>query len=99
MNMQHTTRPRGAADGALRRHLRIEAPLDRATVTVRPIEAGDAAALARVLNTDAISRFIPRPPGTPARFRDFILWTQAEQRAGRQQCFAIVPQLSRTAAG
>jgi RimJ/RimL family protein N-acetyltransferase len=55
--------------------------------------------LLRLVTTDAVTRFVPPPPDTLQKIEEFIAWTTAEHRAGRQWCFAIVPHGSSTAAG
>ena len=68
-------------------------------VTIRELQAGDAAALAALLTTETVVRFIYTPPTNPAGFARFIEWTRAEQAAGRQVTFAIVPRGQDTAVG
>ncbi len=68
-------------------------------VTLRELQAGDAAALAALLTTETVARFIYAPPTDPAGFARFIEWTRAEQMAGRQVTFAIVPHGQETAVG
>jgi len=68
-------------------------------VTIRELHAGDAAALAALLTTETVVRFIYPPPTDPAGFARFIEWTRAEQAAGRQVTFAIVPHGQDTAVG
>jgi RimJ/RimL family protein N-acetyltransferase len=66
---------------------------------VRPLELRDAEALSRAVGTDAVTRFIPAPPDTADGFRKFARWTEGEQHAGRQWCFAVVPHACGHAAG
>jgi RimJ/RimL family protein N-acetyltransferase len=66
---------------------------------VRPLDVRDAEALSLAVGTDAVTRFIPAPPDTADGFRKFTRWTDGEQRAGRQWCFALVPHACGHAAG
>ncbi len=68
-------------------------------VTMRELQARDAASLSALLTTDAVTRFIYRPPSNVEGFARFIEWTQEEQAAGRQITFAIVAPGEETAAG
>jgi RimJ/RimL family protein N-acetyltransferase len=73
--------------------------LQAPAVTIRELHAGDAAALAALLTTETVVRFIYPPPTDPAGFARFIEWTRAEQAGGRQVTFAIVPHGQDTAVG
>jgi RimJ/RimL family protein N-acetyltransferase len=101
MTLQHIAPPAAPPVGTLRSRVipRTPALWARSRVTVRPIETGDAEALASAVASDSVTRFIPPPPASVDRFRAFITWAQAEQGAGRQRCFAIVPHATNTAAG
>ena len=66
--------------------------LTGALVTLRALQAEDAASLFSMLTTEEVSRFISPPPTTLEGFRRFIAWTQEEQTAGRHVCFAVVPR-------
>jgi RimJ/RimL family protein N-acetyltransferase len=68
-------------------------------VLVRPLQLRDAESLWCAVTTEAVTRFIPAPPGTADGFRQFATWTEGQQRAGRQWCFAIVPHACGNAAG
>jgi ribosomal-protein-alanine N-acetyltransferase len=68
-------------------------------VTIRELQARDAASLSALLTTDAVTQFIHRPPSNVEGFARFIEWTQEEQAAGRQITFAIVAPGEDTAAG
>ena len=68
-------------------------------MTLRGLHASDATSLAALLTTETVTRFILPPPKDPKGFRDFIEWTDGEQRAGRQCCFAMVPHGHDRAAG
>jgi ribosomal-protein-alanine N-acetyltransferase len=65
--------------------------LTSAKVTLRELRLSDAPSLLAMLNTDEVARFISPPPTTVEGFERFICWAQAEQRAGRYVCFAVVP--------
>jgi len=65
--------------------------LSSSRVTLRELRLSDAPSLLAMLNTDEVARFISPPPNTVEAFKRFICWAQAEQRAGRYLCFAVVP--------
>jgi ribosomal-protein-alanine N-acetyltransferase len=68
-------------------------------VTLRDLGVSDAVSLSALLTTASVTRFILPPPKDLKGFRDFITWTQGEERAGRQRCFAMVPHGFDRAAG
>ena len=68
-------------------------------VTLRDLGVSDAASLSALLTTASVTRFILPPPKDRKGFRDFITWTQGEEQAGRQRCFAMVPHGFDRAAG
>jgi ribosomal-protein-alanine N-acetyltransferase len=61
------------------------------SVTLRELQHSDAPALHALLTTEEVSRFISPPPTTVEGFERFIAWAQAQRRAGRYACFAVVP--------
>ena len=68
-------------------------------VTLRELRLSDAPSLLAMLATDEVARFISPPPTTVAGFERFIAWANAERRAGRYACFAVVPKGMDTAIG
>ena len=68
-------------------------------VTLRDLEISDAPSLFSMLTTEEVSRFISPPPTTVEGFERFITWARAEQAAGRNACFAVVPHGMTTAIG
>src|SRR5688572_989913 len=70
-----------------------------AGVTLRDLELADAPALAALLTTEQVTRFISPPPTTVDGFERFIAWTAAQREAGAYICFAIVPSGCTTAVG
>ncbi len=73
--------------------------LSGADVTLRELRRSDAVALATLLTTEQVTRFISPPPTTVEGFERFIAWTHAQQAAGEYICFAVVPDGSDTAVG
>ena len=65
--------------------------LNGTRVTLRALGVSDAVSLSALLTTASVTRFILPPPKDLKGFRNFITWTQGEERAGRQRCFAMVP--------
>lgn len=61
-------------------------------VTLREVRRTDAPSLLAMLTTPEVRRFMSPPPGTIPGFERFIDWAQAERRAGRYLCFAVVPE-------
>ncbi|MGH9310092.1 MAG: GNAT family N-acetyltransferase [Vicinamibacterales bacterium] len=68
-------------------------------VSLRELRLSDAPALAELLTTEEVARFISPPPTTVAGFERFIAWTHQERVAGRYICFAVVPAGLDTAIG
>jgi RimJ/RimL family protein N-acetyltransferase len=60
-------------------------------VTLRELEASDAASLFAMLTPEEVSRFISPPPTSVEGFERFIAWAREERAAGRYACFAVVP--------
>jgi RimJ/RimL family protein N-acetyltransferase len=73
--------------------------LTGAMVTLRDLEITDAPSLFTMLTTEEVSRFISPPPTTVEGFERFITWARAERAAGRNVCFAVVPEGTTTAIG
>ncbi len=69
------------------------------TVTLRPLRLDDAPALAAMLSSEEVSRFISPPPTTVEGFERFIAWTDRARQAGTCVCFAVVPRDADTAIG
>src|SRR5687768_3894022 len=101
MIAQQTASPAALPAGTVPTPIRARQPRPRAGshVLVRPLELRDAEALSSAVATEAVTRFIPAPPDTADAFRQFAMWTEDQQRAGRQWCFAIVPHACGHAAG
>ena len=104
MTAQPTAAPAAAPAGARpvpTPVIRTRQPRPRAGshVLVRTLELRDAESLSCAVGTEAVTRFIPAPPDTADAFRQFAMWTEGQQLAGRQWCFAIVPHACGTAAG
>lgn len=74
-------------------------PLVGDEVTLRELEAGDIPKMLAMMNDDQVGRFIPRPPHTAARFREFIDWTHRKRQTGSYLCFGIVPEREQHAVG
>lgn len=68
-------------------------------VSLRELRLSDAPALAELLTTEEVARFISPPPTTVAGFERFIAWTHEERAAGRYICFGVVPAGLDTAIG
>ena len=61
-------------------------------VTLRDLQPGDAPSLLACVANEEVSRFISPPPATIDGFERFIAWAHRERSAGRDVCYAIVPQ-------
>ena len=61
-------------------------------VTLREVRRSDAPSLFAMLTTPEVRRHMSTPPADVAGFERFIAWAQAERRAGRYICFAVVPK-------
>ncbi len=59
-------------------------------LTLREVEAADAAHLLRVLSPQDIRAFIDPPPLTEKLFRQYIAWAIRERELGRAACYAVV---------
>jgi RimJ/RimL family protein N-acetyltransferase len=68
-------------------------------VTLREVRHSDAPSLLAMLTTPEVGRYMSPPPADVAGFEKFIAWTQAERRAGRHLCLAVVPKGSDEAVG
>jgi len=68
-------------------------------VTLRDLRASDAPALAALLTTEGMTRFMSAPPTTVEGFERFIAWANAQRVTGTYICFAVVPDGCETAAG
>lgn len=73
--------------------------LSNSDVTLRDLQPSDAPALAALLTTQQVTRFISPPPTTVEGFERFIAWANAQRAAGEYVCFAVVPRGSQTAVG
>ncbi len=73
--------------------------LTSSTMTLRELRLTDAPSLLAMLTTQEVSRFISPPPTTVDGFERFICWAEAERKAGRYVCFAVVPKGMNTAIG
>jgi len=60
-------------------------------VTLRELRLSDAASLCELLTRPEVARFISPPPTSVPGFEGFILWAEAQRRAGQYVCFAVVP--------
>ena len=68
-------------------------------VTLRELEARDAASLFAMVTTGEVTRFIWPPPTRMEGFERFIAWSQRQRAAGTYVCLAIVPDGCDTAVG
>ncbi len=59
-------------------------------VTLREVEAADAAHLLRTLRPHEIREFLDPPPLTEKQFRQYIAWAIGERELGRAACYAVV---------
>lgn len=66
---------------------------------LREVRLGDVDPLREALADPATTRYVAPPPATREGFERFVRWAQAERRAGRYLCFAIVPRATGRAAG
>ena len=60
-------------------------------VWLRELRVTDAGSLLALLTTEHVSRFISHPPTTLEGFERFIRWVQRQRAAGRQFCYAVIP--------
>jgi len=68
-------------------------------VILRELQLTDATALHAALTTEAVSRFIARPPTSVEGFERFIASTHQQRAGGEYACFAVVPRNSETPVG
>jgi RimJ/RimL family protein N-acetyltransferase len=68
-------------------------------VSLRELQASDAATLFAALSSEQVTRFISPPPATVEGFGRFINWAIRQRQSGEYLCFAIVPNGSDTAVG
>ena len=68
-------------------------------VTVRGLRREDAESFFTHFTQEPVTRFLMPPPASVERFTRFIEWAHAQQQAGRQICFALVPGQMDAAAG
>jgi RimJ/RimL family protein N-acetyltransferase len=68
-------------------------------VTLRDLHASDAPALAALLTTEGMTRFMSAPPTTVEGFERFIAWANGQRATGTYICFAVVPDGCEAAAG
>jgi RimJ/RimL family protein N-acetyltransferase len=61
-------------------------------VTLREVRRTDAPSLFTMLTTPEVRRYMSPPPIDIAGFERFIEWAQAQRRAGRYLCFAVIPK-------
>jgi [ribosomal protein S5]-alanine N-acetyltransferase len=66
-------------------------PLVGDRVTLRELQDVDAPTMLAMMNDDEVRRFIPRPPQSADRFREFIEWTHRKRQTGSYLCFGMVP--------
>ncbi len=66
--------------------------LQGSTVTLREVQASDAASLHAMLTTEEVTRFISPPPTTVEGFERFIACMIRQREEGRAMCFGIVPR-------
>jgi ribosomal-protein-alanine N-acetyltransferase len=92
-------RPATRTDAALT-GWRVRLPALRGTgVTLRELEAVDAASLHARLTTEQVARFISPPPTTVEAFENFIRWSHIRRAEGKYVCFGVVPDGSDVAIG
>lgn len=68
-------------------------------VTLRELQATDAAPLFAAMSTGDVPRFLSPPPTSVEGFERFIAWAHHERAVGRYICFAVVPRGSDMAIG
>jgi RimJ/RimL family protein N-acetyltransferase len=86
------TPARDRDERSARRNWRDQLPmLEGRRVSLRELDARDAATLLPLLGAPEVARFLSPPPQSLERFASFIEATQNERRAGRYAGFAIVP--------
>jgi [ribosomal protein S5]-alanine N-acetyltransferase len=73
--------------------------LTGALVTLRELQASDAASLHALLTTEEVARFISPPPTTVEGFEKFIGWAHSQRKAGKYTCFAVTVKGFDTAIG
>ena len=75
-------------------------PVLRGTgVTLRELQAGDAASLHAKLTTEQVARFISPPPTSVEAFQEFIRWSHIRRAEGKYICYGVVPDGSEVAVG
>ena len=74
-------------------------PLVSSDVRLRELTASDIPRMLSLMNDDEVGRFIPRPPQSAQRFREFIDWTHRKRQTGSYLCFGIVPAAEQHAVG
>ena len=74
-------------------------PLVGDGVCLRELEEKDIPRLLALMNDEEVGQFIPRPPQTVPRFREFIHWTHSKRQTGSYLCFGIVPADEQQAVG
>jgi RimJ/RimL family protein N-acetyltransferase len=86
------TPARDREERSTRRNWRDQLPvLEGRRVSLRELDASDAATLLPLLAAPEVGRFLSPPPQSLERFTGFIEATLTERRAGRYAGFAIVP--------
>lgn len=86
------TPARDRDERSTRRSWRDQLPvLEGRRVSLRELDASDAATLLPLLAAPEVARFLSPPPQSLERFAGFIDATLSERRAGRYAGFAIVP--------
>ena len=86
------TPARDRDERSTRRNWRDQLPvLEGRRVSLRELDASDAATLLPLLAAPEVARFLSPPPQSLERFAGFIEATLSERRAGRYAGFAIVP--------
>ena len=86
------TPARDRDERSTRRNWRDQLPvLEGRRVSLRELDASDAATLLPLLAAPEVARFLSPPPQSLERFAGFIDATRSERRAGRYAGFAIVP--------
>ncbi len=66
-------------------------PLVALGLTLREPVPSDAPRLVDMLTTEAVVRFMSRPPVEAEAFAKFIDWTRVQRRLGRNFCYGMVP--------
>lgn len=68
-------------------------------LVLREVRLTDVGSLMEELSDPNVTRYITPPPRTRDGFERFVRWAQAERRAGRFLCFAVLPRATGRAVG